>query len=296
MKNATTKYNLTADNGLGLIGKVRWILNNILNNSGGDISNDARLIFSRYKTNQIPLWDEVSPFVSPARRLCDFFWKDLNWNEFISKLGGNIRAVEIGCGSGIYGDLIYKQIGDKLSRYVGIDIYEDKGWSAYKDLPQFQFKLGNASSLDDDLRGMNFLFTQSALEHFEDDYLFFKQVASFVNQLNTPFVQVHLMPSEQCLTTFPWHGFRQYTLSSISSITRLFNDNTTCELVSLGGVHCNSVHKKYITIPQLLTRKDYRRTKTKEYNEALKNAILADEMTSPNQGAAFYALILKTNF
>jgi hypothetical protein len=296
MKNATTKYNLTADNGLGVIGKVRWVLNNVLNNYDGDVLNDTRLTFSRYNSNQISRWDEVSPFVSPARRLCDFFWKDLNWNELINKLGGDIRAVEIGCGSGIYGDLIYRQIADKLTRYIGIDIYEDKGWSEYKDIPQFQFKLGNASSLDDDLRQINFLFTQSALEHFEDDYLFFKQVASFVNQLKTPFVQVHLMPSEQCLTTFPWHGFRQYTLSSISSITRLFNDNTTCELISLGGSHCNSVHKKYITIPQLLTKKDFRRTKTTEYNEALKNAILADERSSPNQGSAFYALILETNF
>jgi len=297
MKNSTTKFNLTADNGLGLIGKVRWVINNLLNNIFDNFYKDSRLSYSRYKTKQLPFWDEVSTFSSPPRRLCDFFWKDLNWEEIINKLGGNINAIEMGCGTGTYGDLINQQIAINLKTYLGVDIYQDKNWDLLKKAHHnFDFKLGNASTINDNLNGMNFLFTQSALEHFEEDYLFFKEVSKFVNQIDTPFFQLHTMPSEQCLTTFPWHGYRQYTLSRISEITNLFNNNTTCELVSLGGPNCNKVHRNYITIPQLLTRKDYRRTKTNEFNKVLKDAVIADESYLPHKGAAFYALILKTNF
>lgn len=292
-ETATSRYNLNADFGLSYPNMLKWIIYNYLNNRNGDVLSDSRIQIMKHAFN-IDNWERVDSLASPARRLCDFFWMDLNWKNIQFQLGSKIAAIEIGCGTGVYGSLISEILGEKLNFYRGIDINENKEWKKFENDPKFQFSVGNASTIQKDLIGINFIFTQSALEHFEEDLSFFQQIADYVNNAVEPMVQVHLMPSKACISTFPWHGFRQYTNASVSKITRLFTDESTFEFVSLGGKACNSVHRNYITKPIYLKKGDQRKTKNSEYNNALRSAILKDNSDSSNSEATFVALIIRT--
>lgn len=293
---STSRYNLNADFGLSYFEMIKWLIFNYLNNRNGDKLNDSRVKTNRFKVTEMSNWDQVDTLASPARRLCDFFWMNLNWNQIISELGAPVSAVEVGCGTGIYGRLIEKLIGNDLNFYRGIDIYEQKDWPELRKNPKFQFIQGNASTVESDLIGTNFIFTQSALEHFEEDLSFFKHVANYVENSDHPIIQIHLVPSRACISTFPWHGFRQYTNASISEVTQLFSNNSEFDWISLGGEACNRVHRKFITIPIYTKRGDLRKKLNKQYNEELKTAIILDNDSKNENISTFSALVIRSNF
>lgn len=291
---STSRYNLNADFGLSYPNMLKWIIYNYLNNRNGDKLNDSRIQIKKYIATNLHNWEKVDSSASPARRLCDFFWMDMDWEKILFQLDSKIIALEIGCGTGVYGNLLAQLLGDSLKYYRGIDINENKEWKKFENNPKFQFSLGNASTINKDLNGINFIFTQSALEHFEEDLSFFQQIAEYTNNGDEPMIQVHLMPSKACITTFPWHGFRQYSNASVSKITQLFSNDSTFELISLGGHACNSVHLKYITKPIYMKRGDLRKSKNSEYNDELRSAILKDNSDTTNTEATFVALIIRT--
>jgi len=295
MKKTTSRLNLTADNGLGPIGKIKWFIYNIINNFSPTSDIDESIIQEVFKPNNYDNLNKVPPMASPARKLCDLFWMDLDWKKISKDLNGQIKAIEIGAGTGMYGKLIDSIVKDSLFSYTGIDIYEDKEWEENRLNPKFKFILGDASSILNELENVNFIFTQSALEHFENDLLFFRQVAEYVNKSELPIIQIHLMPSQGCITTFPWHGYRQYTPRTISEITRLFNTNTKKRLVSLGSHNSNAVHRKFITIPRLLKKRDDRKLRINEFNEEAIKAMSLDAIQPAKNSASFYALIMNTN-
>jgi hypothetical protein len=295
MKKTTSKLNLTADNGLGPLGKIKWLIYNLINNLSPTSDIDHSIVKEIYRVSNDENFNKVSVSASPARKLCDLFWMDIEWDQIAKDLGGQIKAIEIGAGTGYYGKLIQSLAKDNLDSYTGIDIYEDKQWKENLRDPKFKFILGDASSVLNELSNVNFIFTQSALEHFEDDLLFFEQVAEYVNKSSEPIIQIHLMPSQDCISTFPWHGYRQYNPRNISKITKLFNSNTKKSLISLGSKRSNSVHRKFITIPMLLKRVDNRKLHSKKYNEEAFNAIRQDEIDPKSNCATFYALVMKTN-
>jgi hypothetical protein len=295
-KNSTSKYNLNADFGLSYFSMVKWMVFNYLNNRNGDKLIDTRVNIKKFKVINFDNWNQVDLMASPSRRLCDFFWMDLNWNQIISDLGAPISAVEIGCGTGVYGSLIEKLIGYDLNFYRGIDINEHKDWPELMKNPKFQFFQGNAASVESDLIGANFIFTQSGLEHFEEDLSFFTNVANYVENLKHPIIQIHLVPSRACISTYPWHGFRQYTNASISKVTQLFSNNSEFEWISLGGEFCNRIHRKFITIPIYTKRGDLRKKLNKQYNEQLKEAILLDNESKNENISTFSALVIRSNF
>lgn len=292
---ATSKYNLNADFGLGYFDMIKWMIYNYLNNKNGDELKDQRVIMKRFTVPNLDNWDKVDSLASPARRLCDFYWMDMDWSKVSSNLGSNIRAVEIGCGTGVYGKLLETILEDNLEFYRGIDINENEAWDDYKDNHRFQFLKGNASTIEEDLQGTNFIFTQSALEHFEKDLSFFKQVSTYVENASHPVIQVHLVPSRSCITTFPWHGFRQYTNSSISMVTELFSDKSEFEWIALGGEACNRVHRKFITKPIYTKRGDLRVKLNDQYNKELQAAILSDNNSPKLNEATFSALVIRSN-
>jgi len=295
MKTTTSRLNLTADNGLGPIGKLKWFIYNIINNFSPTSDIDESIIQEVFKPNNYDNLNKVSLMASPARKLCDLFWMDLDWKKISKDLNRQIKAIEVGAGTGIYGKLIDSIVKDSLFSYTGIDIYKDKEWEENRLNSKFKFILGDASSIRNELENVNFIFTQSALEHFENDLLFFEQVAEYVNKSSSPIIQIHLMPSQDCITTFPWHGYRQYTPRTISQITHLFNTNTKKRLVSLGSQNSNAVHRKFITFPRLLKKYDDRNLRIKEYNEEVLKAMKLDVVKPKNNSASFYALIMSTN-
>lgn len=296
MDKSSSKYNLCADFGLTIFEKIRWYFYCLKNNKNAEIVEDNRLQIKKFKLTNLDSWEKIDLNASPARRLCDFFWNDLEWDMISGKLGDEVKVLEMGCGTGKYGVLLDKRLSDKLKLYRGIDISRNKEWDNYGRHPKFEFEIGDASRVSTNLSGINFIFTQSALEHFPEDLTFASQVAKYVNECCHPVFQIHLMPSDGCLNTYLWHGYRHYTPNSISKITRLFNNNSKFELYGLGGDNCNKLHLKYITLPNLLLKRDYRKINNKRYNDDLRKAIISDFNSSDNGKPSFYALIIKTNF
>jgi hypothetical protein len=202
----------------------------------------------------------------------------------------------MGCGTAKYGLLLNQRLGDKLKFYRGMDVVRNSEWDKFNGKSKFNLEIGDASKVINNLTDINFIFTQSALEHFPEDLIFFSQIADYVNNCNSPVFQVHLMPSSACLNTYLWHGYRHFTPNSISRITKLFADNSKFELYGLRGDYCNKLHIKYITLPNLILKRDFRKLYNFKYNQNLKKAIMNDFNSNNNNNPSFYALFIKTNF
>jgi len=217
------------------------------------------------------------------------------WHALLRELG-DVHALEIGCGSGVYGRLLATLLGNSLVRYTGIDIEPDTHWQEYSTDPRFAFAVERASGVATYLDGSNLVLTQSALEHFDEDLLYFVRMSEYVRRSEHPVLQIHLVPSAACITTFPWHGVREYTPRTLSKITRLFGAETQPYLFELGGSQCNRVHRQFISWPNLRIGADMRHSHGAAYQSALRTAILNDFEGIAMGSPAFYALVLASNF
>jgi SAM-dependent methyltransferase len=294
---STSAHRLNADGKLSRAERILWMLYNLFNNSFPRVSLDSKLneaMFSLTEQQLSAMWGGIASTASPARALCDLFWTHLPWGIISNELG-SITALEVGCGSGTYGRLLNALLGESLERYIGVDIKADAQWSGYSIDPRFSFDVGSARESGKFLPGCNLIFTQSALEHFEEDLVYFDQVSQYVLRSGHPILQVHLIPSAACMTTFPWHGVREYTPRKLSRITRLFGSETEKCLFSLGGAACNRTHRKFITWPNLRRGIDLRHAENSRYRHCLRSAILND-FHGTGRKPAFYALALASNF
>ena len=142
----------------------------------------------------------------------------------------------------------------------------------------------------------NFFMSQSAIEHFENDLLYFDQIKNFINKTGNNTIQVHLLPSAACLKLYLLHGVRQYTPKTISTIVQLFkSQNTYSMLFKLGGKNCNNLHYQFITHPLFTKKEDWRDSKTEEYRDRLKIAV-ENDIEHRNYRPSFYALVIHSNF
>ena len=275
--------------------RVYWLACNLLNNTLPRRNVDPKIRERRFHLSEQEvdgLWNRIAESASPSRRLSELFWLTLPWGA-LSRQVGRVCALEIGCGSGTYGRLLGRVLGTSLERYLGVDIEAHDQWEANNDL-RLSFRLGRARDAHQYLQGINLILTQSALEHFEEDLLYFSQVSDFVKVAKHPILQIHLIPTASCITTFPWHGIREYTPRKISRITELFGPGTLVYLFSLGGPDCNRTHRKYITWPHFRSGSDLRRSRMEQYRESVRSAILSD-FKSEAASSAFYALVLISN-
>ncbi len=137
--------------------------------------------------------------------------------------------------------------------------------------------------------------TQSAIEHFENDLIFFKQIRDYVLSYRGSVIQVHLLPSSSCLRLYLFHGIRQYTPRTVSKILKLFKSFSYTLLFRLGGVECNRVHYEFITKPLILQRiGDLRNLRIQEYDRKVFKA-MGQDMKTPQRSPAFYALLIHSN-
>jgi SAM-dependent methyltransferase len=187
----------------------------------------------------------VSKDRSPARRVSDIFWMSIPVEEIVSVLG-KVRVLEVGCGKGGYGRFMRDVFQEGFERYTGIDIVKSDEWDSF-DKASYSFQVASANDFKDFISDSNLIITQSALEHFPDDDLYFQQIRNFVSASSYPILQIHLVPSSPCLRLYLLHGYRQYTINSISRITKKFSKETYRILYSLGGRNVNSIHYKYWT-------------------------------------------------
>ena len=158
-----------------------------------------------------------------------------------------------------------------------------------------RFKLLKSDFVSNVLKNKNFLFTQSAVEHFEDDKLFFSNVQNYINQQEKPFLQIHLAPSSYCLWKYLMHGYRQYSFSTICKLYDILWKNEQFFSFSLGGKNCNYLQIKYITFPMVLGLKDKREKDFKTYKIDLEKAIKKDLKVLDPKNGSFYALVIFSN-
>jgi hypothetical protein len=292
---SSSGHTLNGDRRLSKLDRVRWFLVNWINNARATSNLDPALELARFRTgNTATVWPTIDAAASPARRLCDLFWLTLPWRLIARELNGSVKALEVGCGTGRYGMLVQQCLGDAFGGYVGLDVARHAEWDSHRSDPKIELVCADSGSTARYLSGANLIITQSALEHFEEDLLFFRQIADYIVTANRPMIQFHLMPSAGCLTTFPWHGVRQYTPRTISRITRLFGKETSKRLYFLGSQACNRIHRRYITYPWLLGRGDQRRKRQDAYDRELRRAVERDDVAPKRNEACFHALVLQS--
>jgi SAM-dependent methyltransferase len=266
------------------------------NNASATSNLDPSLEISKFRPGDVTsIWAKIDEAASPARRLCDLFWLTLPWQRIVEELNGAVKALEVGCGTGRYGLLLQECLGAAFAGYVGLDMTRHAEWDNEGSNPKFNLVCTDSGSTEQFLLDANLIFTQSALEHFEEDLVFFRQIADYIATAKRPIIQFHLVPSGACLTTFPWHGVRQYTPRTISRITRLFGTETSKRLYFLGSAACNRIHRRYITYPSLLRKKDPRETRRDAYDRELREAIRQDVNAPKRNEACFYALVLQSH-
>jgi hypothetical protein len=291
---SSSVHTVNSDYPLSIFGKFLYLIYNLFNNMLNSSPKDAFEI--RYLpaplTGELADRIESCGKISPSRFLSNEFWSNLNLENIKSALGGEVSALEIGCGTGRYGKLLLDK--DCSLKYVGADISEPPLW-APESHSDSMFLKASYEDVEDYLEGHNFLFTQSALEHFEFDLDLFSRITK--NQKNTkmPLIQVHVFPSGPCLRTFLWHGIRQYNFRTIRKIIEIAQPETKPILISLGGPNTNNFHWRSITRFSIRKLHERMYTSSPSYSLSMANAIKRDELSRRPRSASFYVLLLQHN-
>jgi hypothetical protein len=291
---STSFHTINSDYPLSFFSKISYLVCNFVNNMINSSSKDAFEIRYLTTSSTEELADRIKSYgkISPSRFLSNEFWRDLNLENIKSALGGQVRALEIGCGTGGYGKLLLDK--DSSLKYVGADISEPPIW-ALESHPDSFFLKASYEDIEDYLQGHNFLFTQSALEHFAFDLDLFSRIAENQKNAKLPLIQVHVFPSASCLRTFLWHGIRQYNFRTIRKIIEVAQPETKPILICLGGPSTNNFHWRSIT--RFMIRKLYERmyTSSPSYSLSMANSIKRDELSRRPRSASFYVLLMQYN-
>lgn len=236
-------------------------------------------------------WDELNHQSSPGRACSDLFWIKLPWENIAAELG-NINILDTGCGSGGCGERIINW-SNNIKRYKGIDVKENENWLILSSKYNFfSFKTFDGLNLLKEIpENTNFFISQSAIEHFDEDMTYFKQLKEYIVKYGKSVIQVHLFPSRACLRNYLCHGVRQYTPRTVSKIVNLFQDFSQFWLYNLGGDNSNKLHRNYITGNFLKTHQDFRQTNSELYANKLFQAIKED-MKKKQTNPTFYALVI----
>ncbi len=290
--NSTSLINFSGDKKLNFLQAILWLFGNILNNFFPNINIDKRIKNLKFKfvSRDLKYLDE-NKYLSPSRYLCDLFWLNFPFDKIETKDPLELKICEVGCGTGVYPKLLQKIIGKNKLHYTGIDIKKYPEWENF-DNKNFKFIIDKSDNIKNYLQNIDLLFTQSAIEHFEKDLLFFKNISNYVSSTKKPLLQIHLLPSHKCLFNFLNHGFRQYSLRNISKFTKLFDNNSNIYIYKLEGFKANTIHRQFITYPRILKLKDKRLSKNNEYLRIIKK-VLNQKLN--NKQLTFYALVISSN-
>ncbi|MBL4747416.1 MAG: class I SAM-dependent methyltransferase [Magnetovibrio sp.] len=169
---------------------------------------------------------------------------------------GNIRVLDIGCGSGFISDVLARSGYQGV--YTGLDI-ADRFRESVTEADAFErsFINADAHTFTSDI-AYDVVFSFSALEHIPDDAVLINHLNSVVKDNG---VHLHIVPSAWGLPLYLWHGLRQYTLSDIED--RFGTQNL--KVYALGGAFSFLLHFTFITILEMLLRLSVRKKFCKFY-------------------------------
>lgn len=285
----------SGDGHLRMDRRLTYLLFNAIDNGRPYDDLDPGLALADFQSvDALARLNELPGTPSPSRAMCDLFWMHLPWADMAEALGP-LRILDLGCGSGEYGSKFSTWSGGRVSGYTGLDQQPHPRWAELAGRqPGVTFLTGDVEHIDDFIPGdTNLIVSQSALEHVEGEAACFDRIRAYGQRAGRPLLQVHLVPSAACLRLYLWHGYRQYTPRTLSSITRSF-EGSQRRLVRLGGDACNRLHWRFVTWPLMTGRGDLRDARPDAYRRELAAAVARD-MTTPQREPAFHALMIHSN-
>lgn len=301
-------FNVCGDGKVSLPDALGYVAGNLLSNGRAkwaESQADKEFVqhsFSEiFKTNLSENWEKVPLHSSPTRTLSNLFWMGLSWAYLQEALGSEINVLDIGCGSGIYFDHRQTWSGGRIANYHGLDIEPHSKWD---ELQQANSTLSFgqvpvAFTHDYIPAASNLVLTQSAIEHFQFDTLFFEEMAEHIKNISHPFIQIHLVPSAACLPLYLLYGYRQYEPYTI--VNNLFAPlrnypQIHLEIYPMGGPHCTRLHWRTYPWRKLTRRKSTSRkiVESVAYRQEMKRAMLADS-AHKNWLPSFYAIVIAAN-
>jgi len=246
-------------------------------------------------------WSCFDKQSSPSRLACDLFWSYQDWEYINIKLGPQISALDIGCGTGIYLEKLISY-GAKFDYFNGFDIQKCENWKILERKYSFakftEAKSSDIKALIDRFKP-NLIYSQSCLEHLDNDKYIIDTISEYAISTQKRIIQFHLVPSMHCLWLYGGHGIRIYTLPILEKLIQSVDIETSLiELYELGGKACFKAHKNYVGYFNYSgsVGRDLRTEKPKEYWTNLKKAVVKDIVNPSPERANFYALKILHNF
>ena len=211
------------------------------------------------------------------------------------QLKSKINFFDIGCGSGHHGSFYENLLKDSFESYTGLDIYK------HEQFPEkFRHIIDKAENISKYInKKINFVTSQSSLEHIEHDNLVLKDLTKKLNDNNLPFIQIHMLPASRALWLYLWHGYRQYSKKNIANLVNEMKNDYDIEasLIPIGGSNSFWTHLRYITLPVyiriLLKKKIFQWSSNKSVNKKIINSI-SKEFSCVSKNPVFWALIISS--
>ena len=293
-RSSSSFHTINSDFELSFINKYLYMF---LNAFLGCLPSNSPKILSRKKF--IPSTETVTKVaskeigvVSPARLLSNVFWESIDYASLSAVLGRPISVIEVGCGSGVYGERISKLVD--IIEYTGVDIKENANWHLL-DSSRFTFIKDTYENFGAFASTQNLIITQSALEHFENDITLFKMIDSYAVSCDFPVVSIQIMPSASSLYTFLWHGIRQYGKFHLNRLSAASSGSSQFRIYTLGGYPLNWFHFWNITLPQVLHRKPLISNERSHYFNLLLEAVKRDAKVKSSRFSVFTAVVILWN-
>jgi len=274
--------------------KLKYFLFNLVNNLNTTIRMQHTRVakFNPLRSAIIEHLNTTSEPTSPSRVMSNIFWEQLDWRLIRAKLSGEIRVLEVGCGTGRYGEKL-NQLAS-INSYKGVDIEAREGWELNQP-DHFSFQRASFEDFSSFTSRQNLIITQSALEHFEKDLQFFGSIGNYAKTCNFPLVSIHLFPSPICLYTLLFHGIRQYNRKSILKLIRSSGMPQIVNLYILGGPRSNLFHFIQITLRSVIFRRPLSSKSMSSYVSKMSRVLVRDSKSRSKFSPSFYALILAWN-
>jgi hypothetical protein len=294
-KRSTSLNTLNADRGLNPLQRVKYLALNLLSNSFGNTHVHPRLRIAPLSPQAETHLGRLDTHASPSRQLSNLWWMSLPWAAIQEEVGP-INVLDVGCGSGGYAQQLQAWSGNRLTRYTGVDPTPHKNWANLSQQhPWITFTAASAHTIHEAIpAGTNLIVSQSTLEHIDYDLQFFEQVRDYTVAAKHPVIQLHTFPSAACLSLYVWHGLRQYTPRTVSTLFSLFSDRSAGTLYALGSRSLNTIHRNAITWPWLVGQSDKRSKKDGLYQKRVAQKIRAS-LGKVSRQPSFYALAIHSH-
>ena len=138
---------INADRELNTMKKIQYFILNFICNL------KCRVRIANFSTTKFsPTEDQIDLHLkslsepqSPSRILSNIFWESIDWRFVTETLQGEIRAIEVGCGSGRYGRKISQLT--QIESYTGVDIANSPEWNSNSE-SNFDYVLGSYEDFD----------------------------------------------------------------------------------------------------------------------------------------------------